>query len=374
MFFKNGFQSGMGMKNFLIVVNNKEFLQSHRMHLVEKISDYFENTHIVTVDMDASNKWFYISNINFFSYLYSLVKSIIFIKKYDVIHVISPKAILLFMVFNFWRKNQNVVLSFSGFGWLRKYFLGRKKIIGLTVFKLLFVRFSGQIIVQNAFDLSLCEGFCVRPQQINMIKGSGFDFDAAKINNLINKPLPEKTVFLFASRLLYSKGIMMFCEAAKNINAIYPDIKFLIAGHYAPSNLSSIKETDFDVISKAPYLNYFGHVDDINTLMTTVTSVVLPSTYGEGLPKILIEAAALGRIVITNDHPGCSDAVINNVTGFLCTPNNQNELEEKMISVHLEKQRREQMSKEAAKFALEKFDVKDVVKKHFEIYEQVLNG
>ena len=90
------------------------------------------------------------------------------------------------------------------------------------------------------------------------------------------------------------------------------------------------------------------------------------------MPKILIEAAGCGKPIITTDHPGCRDAVKNNISGILIPPRNSNELIKAIRYLINNKNLMENMGKEARKFAQQRFDILDVIKTHLDIYNKML--
>ena len=96
--------------------------------------------------------------------------------------------------------------------------------------------------------------------------------------------------------------------------------------------------------------------------------VVLPS-YREGLPKVLIEAAACGRAVVTTDVPGCRDAIEPNVTGLLCKVKDSKSLASVIEKLITNNDLRNSMGKAGRELAQKEFDIQKVVEKHFEIYE-----
>ena len=99
--------------------------------------------------------------------------------------------------------------------------------------------------------------------------------------------------------------------------------------------------------------------------------VVLPSYYGEGLPKILIEAAACGKPVITSDHQGCRDAIIPDKTGILVPIKNSKALTKAVNKLLNSPELCEEMGKAGRKLAISKFDIQDVISKHLEIYSEL---
>ena len=125
-----------------------------------------------------------------------------------------------------------------------------------------------------------------------------------------------------------------------------------------------------DEVVKEGFVEYLGDVENIKELILKSKMLLLPSYYGEGLPKILIEAAACGIPVITTDHPGCKDAIIDNKTGLLVPKKDVSSLIFAVNKLLRSKELCKKMGQEARKLAIEKFDVNYVIKKHIEIYNE----
>lgn len=115
------------------------------------------------------------------------------------------------------------------------------------------------------------------------------------------------------------KGIFEFVDAAKEIKASYPDVKFYVLGGKDDSNPGSLNSYQIDSLVKAGVINYVGEVSDVKPWLEKSSVFVLPS-YREGVPKSTQEALAIGRAVITTDVPGCRETVIDGVNGFLIPP------------------------------------------------------
>ena len=133
------------------------------------------------------------------------------------------------------------------------------------------------------------------------------------------------------------------------------------------------QKKELDKYIKKGIVEYLGEIKNIRDLLLKSKIVVLPSFYGEGLPKILIESAACGLPVITTDHPGCRDAIIPDKTGILVPIKDTNSIVKGIKKLLKSPVMYKHMSKEARLLALKKFDVKDVVKKHLDIYDQLIN-
>ena len=101
--------------------------------------------------------------------------------------------------------------------------------------------------------------------------------------------------------------------------------------------------------------------------------VVLPS-YREGLPKILLEAAACGRAVVTTDVPGCRDAIDPGVTGLLVPVRNAELLADALEGLINNPERCQAMGDAGRKLAESTFDVRQVVNAHLRIYQELIDN
>ncbi len=132
--------------------------------------------------------------------------------------------------------------------------------------------------------------------------------------------IPEGApVVTMASRLLYDKGIVEFVEAARAVRARRPDAVFVLAGARDPGNRESVTERDLAAWGESGDVVLPGHVGDVPCLLATTDVVALPS-YHEGVPRALIEAAAMGRAIVATDIPGSAAVVEDGVNGTLVPP------------------------------------------------------
>jgi glycosyltransferase involved in cell wall biosynthesis len=148
----------------------------------------------------------------------------------------------------------------------------------------------------------------IAPERAVHIAGAGVDqaqYRAA--------PLPEGRLrILFASRIIHSKGVMEVAEAASLAAAAGADVEVLIAGDEQPNDPDRLSQTDMDVLRSNPHVTLLGRVpaERMPALITSCHAVILPTRYQEGVPRILIEAASVGRALIVSDNPGCT-ALVN---------------------------------------------------------------
>ncbi|WP_152562172.1 glycosyltransferase, partial [Vibrio vulnificus] len=167
---------------------------------------------------------------------------------------------------------------------------------------------SSKVIFQNVDDRNFfTKRKILSPNQCYIIKGAGVDLT----RYIYSEPVINKSFdFLFPARLIKEKGILEYLSAAADILSQRNDVVFHVAGDIDPGNPSSLTNADLEKWKCLDGIKFWGHVDNMNELMSKMDVVVLPS-YREGFPKVLIEPSAVGRAIITADVPGCRDAVIN---------------------------------------------------------------
>lgn len=136
--------------------------------------------------------------------------------------------------------------------------------------------------------------------------------------------------FLFVARLLWDKGIGEYVEAARLVKQCYPDAQFRVLGSIDRGGASAVPEETLHSWVQQGLIDYLGACDDVRPHLAAADCVVLPSFYREGVPRSLLEAAAMCRPVITTDAVGCRDTVDDQLTGLLCKPRDSADLAEKI--------------------------------------------
>ncbi|MBU0539249.1 MAG: glycosyltransferase family 4 protein [Gammaproteobacteria bacterium] len=182
------------------------------------------------------------------------------------------------------------------------------------------LRRSRTVFFQNEEDLTkFVEKRIVKKRQAKRLLGSGVDIHQFKFS-----PLPVDSgpiTFLFVGRLLWDKGLRHFVEAAEVISIKYgKGVRFSIVGIDVPDNPNAVSCDVLKEWRSCEFIEYKGSSERVYDDIGKCSCVVMPSFYGEGVPKTLLEAASCGRPAITTDVPGCRDAIIDRKTGFLCAP------------------------------------------------------
>jgi glycosyltransferase involved in cell wall biosynthesis len=150
-----------------------------------------------------------------------------------------------------------------------------------------------------------------------LLPGSGVD-----LNRFRPQPLRRAGdfVFLFVGRLLYDKGLRELVAATGLLRQGGLPIRVRVLGFLDPRSPSAVEDQEVHEWERRGIVDYLGSSDDVEHHIAQADCIVLPSRYREGLPRVLLEAAACARPVITTDTPGCRDAVEDRKTGFLCRP------------------------------------------------------
>jgi glycosyltransferase involved in cell wall biosynthesis len=165
----------------------------------------------------------------------------------------------------------------------------------------------------------------VRPSQSRVLPGSGVDLE-----RFTPAPVPAgPPTFLLIARLLRDKGVIEFVEAARQLRPELPDARFQLLGPIDEGNRTTISSADLASWVGDGLVEHLGTTDDVRPFIAASTAVVLPS-YREGLPRSLLEGAAMGRPLIATDVPGCRDVVLDGVNGLLCRPRDAGSLAAKM--------------------------------------------
>jgi glycosyltransferase involved in cell wall biosynthesis len=189
----------------------------------------------------------------------------------------------------------------------------------LLFLRLVFGGKQSRLIVQNPDDRALfLDKQLIAEDRVRLILGSGVNTDRF-VPNTQGRGDPQPVVVL-ATRLLWDKGIGEYVEAARRLKESGVSARFILAGAPDVGNPGSVPQEALERWCDEGVIEPVGHVRDMTLLLQKADIVVLPSAYGEGVPRILIEAAASGLPLVTTDIPGCREIVEHRVNGLLIPP------------------------------------------------------
>ena len=224
-----------------------------------------------------------------------------------------------------------------------------------------------KVIFQNEEDRSLIMRISKIKKNTILIPGSGVDLNLFKPTRT-----PKGTqVVLLAARLLVEKGVREFVEAAYIINRKKKVARFVLVGNPDPGNPSSILKREIQTWQENNIIEWWGKSEDMPKIFSKCNIVVLPS-YREGLPKVLSEAAACGKPIVTTDVPGCKDAIIDRSTGLLVALKDSQKLASAIGTLIENPRLCKEMGKKGRKLAEKKFDVKNICITHLKIYGNLI--
>ncbi|NQX55855.1 glycosyltransferase family 4 protein [Pedobacter panaciterrae] len=217
-----------------------------------------------------------------------------------------------------------------------------------------------QIIFQNKDDYNtLIRANIITNKNIaHVVNGSGVDLSHYEYS----PPDLNNISFLMISRLINAKGIKEYYYAAKQIKEKFPDVVFKLIGPY-DDNIDAISADLFSRIKTDGTIQYFGLVDDVRPYINQSSVIVLPSYYGEGVPRCLLEGMAMGRAVITCNSVGCRETInplLRKANGFLVPIKDIQQLASKMEYYIRHTDDVARFGLNGRKYASEKFDVNKV--------------
>lgn len=218
------------------------------------------------------------------------------------------------------------------------------------------LRFTTGVIFHNEDDLAMFvdNGLVGAATPLKRIWGSGIDIEAFEPTPLPPGPMS----FLMVSRLLKDKGVYEFLDAARAVKARHGGAEFRLAGPTDPSP-NGLTLEDVQHWAASGVIEYLGSLKDVRPQIARSHVVVLPS-YGEGLPRVILEAMAMGRAVITTNVPGCRDTVIGEENGLCVEARDAAALAKAVEYCIAHPEFVERAGKAGARLAADRFDVRDV--------------
>jgi glycosyltransferase involved in cell wall biosynthesis len=220
------------------------------------------------------------------------------------------------------------------------------------------------VIFQNPDDLSeFVKAGIVEPSQAVLIRGSGVDMRRFT-------PVPEPLgtpLVVFASRMLWAKGVAEFVEGARVSKARGIDARFVLVGD-TDDNPAAVSVEQLAQWEKSGVVEWWGQRSDMPQVFAQSAVAVLPSIYREGVPKVLIEAAACGRPIVTTDMPGCREIVRDGVNGFLVPVRNATAVADAVERLLADDRLRKRMGHASRDLAVREFAVEVVVRSTLQLY------
>lgn len=258
--------------------------------------------------------------------------------------------------------NVNGMVTGGGYTFTAKTIKAR--VLGLIV-RILYrigLHYTDQVIFQNIDDMEeFCQLKLTKRGKCHVVNGSGVNME-----HFQPCALPPAPAFLMLSRLLKSKGVLEYLEAARAVKDEYPDAKFYLLGKYEVDMQDAVPKEAVEAFVKDGIIERFEETTDVRPYYKMCSVYVLPS-YREGTPRTVLEAMAMGRPILTTDTNGCRETVQNGVNGYLVPVGDAGALASKMKIFLTDLKAIEVMGRNSIALCRDKFEVSQVNRKMMEI-------
>ncbi len=290
----------------------------------------------------------------------------------DLVHHLTIKPVLYGSVVARFIKIPVVINAFPGLGHVFsentfRYRMLRRVVILAYRFALRYQKSFA--IFQNPEDRQcLIDKKVVKPEKTKLIRGSGVDLSAFSCTQLP----PDPMLVILPSRMLKTKGIGEFVKAVEYIKRDNLTARFALLGEPDLGNPATVSLQQLEAWQEKAVVEWWGHCDDMPAAYAKAHIVCLPSKYGEGLPKALLEAAASGRPIITTDIPGCREICLHKKNGLLVPPGNWHALAQAIKRLLNDRQLCEEMGLTGRALVEANFSIEHVVSETLSVYRKQL--
>lgn len=289
----------------------------------------------------------------------------------DLVHHFTSKPVLYGSVAGRWSNIPAVINSLTGLGYLfggtdLKVRAARRAAKPLFRYGLSNPRqvtvFQHGADRQDFLDMQL-----VSEANTRIITGSGVDPD-----RFHSRGIPEgRPVVLMVSRLLWSKGVGDFVDLSRHFKEKGIEVRMRLVGDIDPGNPDAISAKQVKEWQRKGLVEWSGHRDEVEKDFSSCSIVVLPTRYREGIPRVLLEAAASEKPVVATDVPGCRDVVYNGRNGFLFSPGDQLGFQEAVQTLLEDANLRRRMGAEGRKLVLDRFSEARITEQTLNLYQEL---
>ena len=260
-------------------------------------------------------------------------------------------------------KNRTAMVTGAGYLFASTSFTAR--IIRMISFMLYRIGFASaqKVIFQNIDDLNEFVAYkLVKRKKCYVVNGSGVN-----MTKYIPAPYPEIPSFFFLGRLVNSKGGLDFAEAAKIVKNQCPEARFMVLGKLEKNLPDAILHEELMPYVDDGTIELFPETDNISQYYAMTSVFVLPTAYREGTPRVILEAMASARAIITTNTPGCKETVIEGENGFFTGVHDANDLADKMLFFIKNPEKVAEFGQRSLEICKEKYDVSIINKNMLDI-------
>ncbi len=224
------------------------------------------------------------------------------------------------------------------------------------------------LTVQNADDFAKLKLRTAEGARVRLIPGSGVNPEHFPKTPFRSR---EKLRFVMLARMIRSKGVVEFVNAIQILQSQGHGVEGHLIGKPDPRNKESLSSQEITQLVENSGVQWFGHTNNPYQAIAGADVICLPTYYGEGIPKILLEAGCVGRPVVACDVPGPRDLVRNGIDGYLVPPQKVDDLAYALERFALEPSIRFAMGDALHKRVLENFSNLSILDQYLELYNEV---
>lgn len=288
----------------------------------------------------------------------------------DLVHHVALKPVMFGTIAAWLARVPAQVNAITGLGWL---FTSSNRLVRLIrpILRRILCRVLAQrggiTIVQNPEDLEFLKGSGLSATRLRLIRGAGVD---VSVFHPVPPP-PEPVCVMMVSRMLWSKGVKEFVDAAQHLTQTGVKARFVLVGEPDLANPASVPESTLRDWQGRSGLEWWGRREDVAEILHEAHIACLPS-YREGLPKSLLEAAACGLPIVTTDTPGCREVVANTTNGLLVPIGNSQALADALGILISDPKMRQRMGEQSRIRAVTEYSLEVVINETLAIYREAL--
>jgi len=367
---KIGFLSHLDLNLYLfrLPVMKELVKRGHRVYAITpkgEVSNKFSKYGIEVVDYQINRASLNpLSELNTIKDLRKKVENL----NLDILHSFTHKP----NIYGSFTGVENFIQTVTGLGSFFIYDDFKSKVVRQII--LTGYKFSSKkakkVIFQNSDDLKLFVDLgIVKKEKAILVKSSGIDTDEWRMERGDGRRkkgegrINKKPVILMIARVIRDKGVEEYIKASEILKS---KAEFLYVGNIDKGNKNAFNP-------KWKNVKYLGFRSDVKELIKKADIIVLPS-YREGVPRTLLEAASMGKPIVTTNAPGCREVVEDGINGFLVPVKDYKSLAKKIEVLIDNPALREEFGKNSRVKAVKEFDIKAVVDKYLKVYEEVLKG
>lgn len=360
----------------LYVINHIDWFWSHRLPLAQGALDAGYDVSVAVPDATSDPK-LQEAGFGAVDLEGGLIGTILHLRrilkqrKPDLVHAITIKYAFIAGLASLGLKGVRVVHTIAGLGYLFSGSDVKSQILRVLIqpfLRLALRRKSIELIFQNPDDMEIMVADRLAdPARSHLIRGSGVDVTAfTPRTDVLDADLP---IVVMPTRLVHDKGVAVFVEAARILQKRGVKVQMQIAGGVSASNPLAISTEEMEAMVTDGAATWLGQVSDMPDLLAQASLVAYPSHYREGIPKVLLEACAMGKAIITTDHPGCREAVRDGYNGLLVPVKSARCLAEGIERLLADPDLRAQMGQHSRQRAEDEFAAELIVAQTLAVYD-----